>query len=156
MTIFNFLALFSKIQPFEAIFRTFRPKNQPNQIFPEKMTWVSFKALLTSNLRHNIKKIVRADFEIKMIKSIFRLFLGFFPKNQPNEIFFEKSGSVTFEPLWTPNYMHNIKKIVRADFEKKRYWPTYWLRNREISHVRYWEAEPVSRLADKPIYRSGW
>ena len=26
------------------------------------------------------------------------------------------------------------------DFEKKRYWPTYWLRKREISHVRCWEA----------------
>ena len=38
MTIFNFVALFFKIQPFEAIFGTFRSKNQPNQIFPEKMT----------------------------------------------------------------------------------------------------------------------
>jgi len=91
------------------------------------MTWVSFKPLLTSNLRHNIKKIVRAHFEIKMKKSIFRLFLGFFPKNQPNEIFFEKSGSVTFEPLWTTNSMHNIKKILRANSEKKRYWHTDWL-----------------------------
>ena len=35
MIIFNFLALFFKIQPFEAIFRTFRAKNQPNQIFPD-------------------------------------------------------------------------------------------------------------------------
>ena len=130
MTIFNFLALFSKIQPFEAIFRTFRPKNQPNQIFPEKMTWVSFKALLTSNLRHNIKKIVRADFEIKMIKPIFRLFLGFFPKNQPNEIFFQKSGFVTFLHLWTPNFMQKIKKILRANSEKSvllTYWLTDWL-----------------------------
>ena len=74
MTIFNFLALFFKIQPFEAIFRSFRPKNQPNQIFPEKMTWVGFKPFLASNLRCDIKKIVRADFEIKKKKSIFRLF----------------------------------------------------------------------------------
>ena len=59
-----------------------------------------------------------------MKKSIFRLFLGFFPKNQPNEIFFEKSGSVTFEPLWTPDSMHNIKKIVRANSEKSCK-PTY-------------------------------
>ena len=29
--------------------------------------------------------------------------LGFFPKNQPNQIFPEKSGSVTFDPLWSLN-----------------------------------------------------
>ena len=117
LTIFNFLALLFKNQPFEAIFRTFRPKNQPNEIFPEKMTWVSFKPLLTSNLRHDIEKIVRADFEIKMKKCVFRLFLAYFPKNQPNEIFFEKSGSVTIFTLQSPNCMYNIRKIVRAVFQ---------------------------------------
>ena len=30
-------------------------------------------------------------------------YLGFFSKYQPNEIIFEKLGSVTFEPLWTSN-----------------------------------------------------
>ena len=65
-----------------------------------------------------IKKIVRANFEIMMKKCISRLFLGFFPKNEPNEIFFEKSGFVTFEPLWTPNSMHNIKEILPANSEK--------------------------------------
>ena len=63
---------------------------------------------------HNIKKIVRADFEIKTKKSIFRLFLGFFPKNQPNEIFFEKSGFVTFLHLWIPNIMQKNKKILNV------------------------------------------
>ena len=38
-------------------------------------------------------------------------FLGYFPKNQPNQIFPEKSGSVTFDPLWTPNFMQKIRKI---------------------------------------------
>jgi len=62
---------------------------------------------LKSFILSNIKKIVRADFEIKMKKSIFKLFF-FFPRNQRNEIFFEKSGFVSFVPLWTPNSMHEI------------------------------------------------
>ena len=33
-----------------------------------------------------------------------------------NEIFFEKSGSVTFLPLWSPNFMQEIRKIFRANF----------------------------------------
>ena len=94
MVIFNFLAQFFKFSHFWLIFRLFRPKNQPNVNFSEKMTSVSFKPLLTSNFRHSINKIIRADFEIKLKKSIFGLFLGFFPKNQPNQIFYEKSGSI--------------------------------------------------------------
>ena len=41
-----------------------------------------------------------------------RPFLGLFPKNQPNEIFPEKSGSVTFDPLWTPNFIQKSEKIM--------------------------------------------
>ena len=34
------------------------------------------------------------------------------------KIFFQKCGSVTFLPLYTPNFMQKIKKILRAVFEK--------------------------------------
>ena len=67
---------------------------------------------------HSIRKNVRANSEKKSKKSIFRPFLGFFPKNQPNQIFPEKSGSVTFDPLWIPNFMQKIRKNVRANSEK--------------------------------------
>ena len=67
---------------------------------------------------HSITKNVGANSEKKSKKSIFRPFLGFFPKNQPNQIFPKKSGSVTFEPLWSPNFMQKIRKNVGANSEK--------------------------------------
>ena len=80
MKIFNFLALFLKSSHFRLFLEFLGLKISQTRFFQKKTDQVSFKPLLTSNLRHNIKKIVRADFEIKMIKPIFRLFLGFFPK----------------------------------------------------------------------------
>ena len=43
--------------------------------------------------------------------------LPVFWENQPNKIFFWKSGSVSFEPLWCHNFMQKSKKIVRAVFQ---------------------------------------
>ena len=37
-----------------------------------------------------------------------------FPDISPNENFPEKSGSVTFLPLWSPNFMQKIRNILRA------------------------------------------
>ena len=34
------------------------------------------------------------------------------PINSPQD-FFQKSGSVTFVPLWCPNFMHKIRKNTR-------------------------------------------
>ena len=36
--------------------------------------------------------------------------LGFSPICAPPKIFFQKSGSVTFVPLWCPNFMQKIRK----------------------------------------------
>ena len=36
--------------------------------------------------------------------------MGFFPHLWPPKIFFQKSGSVTFVPLWYTNFMQKIKK----------------------------------------------
>ena len=33
---------------------------------------------------------------------------------RPPKIFFQKSGSVTFVPLWCTNFMQKIRKILRA------------------------------------------
>ena len=39
-------------------------------------------------------------------------------KNQLNVNFPEKSSSVTFELLWTPNFMHDIKKTMNQTNEE--------------------------------------
>ena len=36
--------------------------------------------------------------------------MGFSPICDPPRFFFQKSGSVTFEPLWCPNFMQKIRK----------------------------------------------
>ena len=33
------------------------------------------------------------------------------------KIFFQKAGSITFAPLWCPNFMQSFRKIVRAVYE---------------------------------------
>ena len=33
-----------------------------------------------------------------------------FPHLRPQDFFFQKSGSVTFVPLWCPNFMQKIRK----------------------------------------------
>ena len=40
--------------------------------------------------------------------------MGIFPHLRPPKIFFQKSGSVTFVPLWCTNFMQKIRKILRA------------------------------------------
>ena len=39
---------------------------------------------------------------------------GVFPHLRPPKIFFQKSGSVTFVPLWCTNFLQKIRKILRA------------------------------------------
>ena len=62
----------------------------------------------------NDVKILRAVFEIwtKNIKNAPKM--GVFPHLRPPKIFFQKSGSVTFVPLWCTNFMQKIRQILRA------------------------------------------
>ena len=62
----------------------------------------------------NFVKILRAVFEIwtKNIKNAPKMWV--FPHLRPPKIFFQKSGSVTFVPLWCTNFMQKIRKILRA------------------------------------------
>ena len=62
----------------------------------------------------NFVKILRAVFEIwtKNIKNAPKM--GVFPHLRPPKIFFQKSGSVTFVPIWCTNFMQKIRKILRA------------------------------------------
>ena len=63
------------------------------------------------------RKIVRANLEKSSKKSIFGPFWAIFAQIWANGHFFEKSGSVCFLRLLTPNFMQGIRKIVRADSE---------------------------------------
>ena len=49
-------------------------------------------------------------FCIKVQKPYFCPLWALFALNLENENFPEKSGSVTFHHLWTPNFMQNIRK----------------------------------------------
>ena len=62
----------------------------------------------------NFVKILRAVFEIwtKNIKNAPKM--GVFPYLRPPKIFFQKSGSVTFVPLWCTNFMQKIREILAA------------------------------------------
>ena len=52
---------------------------------------------------------------------------GFPPFVTPRN-FFQKSGSVTFVPLWCPNFMQKIRKVLTAVSEifKDRPWTDQW------------------------------
>ena len=73
-------------------------------------SWVSMRTVQTQNF----VKILRAVFEIwtKNIKNAPKM--GVFPHLRPPKIFFQKSGSVTFVPLWCTNFMQKFRKILRA------------------------------------------
>ena len=61
----------------------------------------------------NFVKTLRAVFEIwANIKNAPKM--GFFPICDPPRFFFQKSGSVTFVPLWCTNFMQKIRKILRT------------------------------------------
>ena len=50
--------------------------------------------------------------------------MGVFPHLRPPKIFFQKSGSVTFVPLWCTNFMQKFRKILRAVSEIFKDGPT--------------------------------
>ena len=65
------------------------------------------------NILNKIKKILGAFFSKGKIKLFFNRFTPF----SPNLDLFQKSGSVTIEPLWIPNFIPKIRKIVGAVFK---------------------------------------
>ena len=50
--------------------------------------------------------------------------MGVFPHLRPPKIFFQKSGSVNFVPLWCTNFMQKNRKILRAVSEIFKDGPT--------------------------------
>ena len=102
---------------FKQFFDDFEVKYLQIGNFSEK--WVSFKlkVIFSTNFRPKTKKIVRAVFEKNIKVSNFGLIWRRFREFLQIKIFFQ-SGSVTFLPLQSPNFMQKIRKITRALSEK--------------------------------------
>ena len=86
--------------------------------FSEKQVSFKLKVIFSTNFRPKTKKIIRAVFEKNMKVSDFGLIWRPFREYLQIKNFFQKSGSVTFLPLQSPNFMQKIKKILRAVSEK--------------------------------------
>ena len=65
-----------------------------------------------------IRKNKWSNFEKNTKNLIFGLFLAVFGHFWPNSNFPKKSGSVSFVPLWYPNFMQKIRKNKWANSEK--------------------------------------
>ena len=102
---------------FGQFFHDFEVKHLQIANFSEKQ--VSFKLVIFStNFRPKTKRIVRAVFEKNIKVSNFELIGRPFREYLQIKNFFQRSGSVTFLPLQSPNLMQKIRKVLRAVSEK--------------------------------------
>ena len=86
--------------------------------FSEKQVSFKFKVIFSTNFRSKTKEIVGAVFEKNIKVSDFGLIWRPFREYLQIKNFFQKSGSVTFLPLQSPNFMQKIRKMLRAVSEK--------------------------------------
>ena len=104
--------------------------------FSEKQVSFKLKVIFSTNFRPKTKKIVRAVFEKNIKVSDFGLIWRPFHEYLQIKNFFQKSGSVTFLPLQSPNFMQKIRKILKAVSEKTAL-PTNQLTNYYQQHRFY-------------------
>ena len=62
--------------------------------------------------------IPRINFSLTSKNPIFALFLATFAQNWPDDSFPKNSVFLNFYPLWTSNFVQNIKKIQWADIDQ--------------------------------------
>ena len=86
--------------------------------FSEKQVSFKLKVIFSTNFRPKTKKIVRAIFEKNIKMSDFGLIWRPFREYLQIKNFLQKSGSVTFLPLQSSNFMQRIRRILRAVSEK--------------------------------------
>ena len=86
--------------------------------FSEKQVSFKLKVIFSTNFRPKTKKIVRAVFEKNIKVSDFGLIWRPFREYLQIKNFFQKSRSVTFLLLQSPNFMQKIRKILRVFSEK--------------------------------------
>ena len=88
----------------------FCPKSREREF---SQIWDLRRKLANHKTLHFMSILAKTNDSIlrKSLKTLFwGLFVPFFPIFQKMRIFPEKSGSVTFHHLWTPNFMQNIRK----------------------------------------------
>ena len=110
------------------------------QDFFQKSGSVTFAPLWCTNFMQKIRKILRAVFELwtKNIKNGPKM--GFFSICNPHD-FFQKSGSVTFAPLWCPNFMQKLEKNIERSL---RYLMTDRQADRQTDKGNYYGPHQVN------------
>ena len=88
--------------------------------FSEKQVSFKLKVIFSTNFRPKTKKIVRAVFEKNIKVSDFGLIWSLFRGYVLIKIFFQKSNSETFLPLYSLSFMQKTEPFLR----KPRYHPT--------------------------------
>ena len=96
--------------------------------------WRSY-LVLTSDQKPK-KKIVKAVFEKNIKVPDFGLICRPFREYLQIKNFFQKSDSITFPSLKSPNFMQKIRKVLRAISEKTAL-PTNQLTNQLLKHRSY-------------------
>ena len=92
--------------------------------FSGKQVAFKLKVIFSTNFRPKIKKIFAAVFEKNIKVSDFELIWRPFREYLQIKNFFQKSGSVTFLPLQSPNFMQKSEKPLEPFLRKLRYQPT--------------------------------
>ena len=90
-----------------------------NQSFFGHAVFSKWCGTLRSFFYHHINKIVRVVCSQKSKNIKFGPFGAHLPQKRGIRCFFGKSGSVTFFHLYSPNFMQEIRKILRAISEKR-------------------------------------
>ena len=75
---------------------------------------------------HNLTQKIYTSMDYFLAKSKNPYFWGVFGHYPQNEIFSQKSGSVSFLLLKHPNFMRSFRKILWAVWRKHVYLLTYW------------------------------
>ena len=99
--------------------------------FSEKQVSLKLKVIFSTNFRPKTRKIVGAVFGKNIKVSDLGLIWRPFRKYIQIKTFFQKSGSLTFLPLQSRNFMQKIRKILRAISEKTAL-PTYQPTNQPL------------------------
>ena len=107
-----------------AIFWRLRDQISPNCKFFWKARFIQIEGLFSTNFRPKSKKIVRAIFEENIKVSDFGLLWRPFCEYLQIKNFFQKSGSVTFLPIYSLISGKKSEKSLEPLLRKLRYQPT--------------------------------
>ena len=99
-------------------FDDFEVKYLQSANISKKQVSFKLKVRFRTNFRPKTKRIVTPVFEKNIKVSDFGLIWGPFREHLQIKNFFQETGSVTFLPFYSRNFMQKIRKILRAVYEK--------------------------------------